>query len=91
MRKILSAGLAAAALVGAAGAAVAQPVVVERYGHWEHGWGAPPPGPPARVVYWRQHHDRWYGHVHNCMARYHGYDARRDMYRVGHRWVVCRD
>jgi len=25
------------------------------------------------------------------MVRYHGYDARRDMYREGHRWVSCRD
>ena len=91
MKKLISAGLAAAALAGAAGSALAQPVVVERYGHWERTWGAEPPGPPARVVYWRHHRGEWYGHVHNCMVRYHGYDARRDMYMSGHRWVRCHD
>jgi hypothetical protein len=89
MKKLISAGLAAAALAAAAGAAGAQTVVVERYGHWERTWGDEPPPPPARVAYWR-HHDRdWYGHVHSCMVRYHGYDPRRDMYMQGHRWVPC--
>jgi hypothetical protein len=88
MKKLISAGLAAA---GAAGAACAQPVVVERYGHWERTWGDAPPPPPARVAYWRHHRADWYGHVHNCMVRYHGYDARRDMYMEGHRWARCRD
>ncbi|MDB5444693.1 MAG: hypothetical protein JWQ97_10 [Phenylobacterium sp.] len=91
MKKLVSAGLAAALLVGAAGAAVAQPVVVERYGHWDRAWGAPPPGPPGRVAYWRHHRTNWYGHVHNCMGRYHGYDPRRDMYMQGHRWMRCTD
>ena len=40
MRKILFAGLAAATLIGAAGASTAQTVVVQRYGHWDNGWGA---------------------------------------------------
>jgi opacity protein-like surface antigen len=71
MRKLLFAALAAATLAGAAGAASAQPVVVERYR-------------------WRGHEHEWYGHVHTCMV-HPGYDARRDMWRDGHRWVSCVD
>lgn len=49
MRKLLFATLAAAALMGAAaGSATAQPVVVERYGHWDPAWGAAPPPPMHR-------------------------------------------
>jgi hypothetical protein len=89
MRRLITVGLAAASLVGAASAASAQTVVVERYGHWEPAWGSMPP-PPPRVAYWR-HRDRdWYGHVRMCSDRHHGYNPHRDMYRVGHRWVRCR-
>ena len=91
MRKLLFAGLAAATLIGAAGASAAQPVVVERYGHWDRGWGDPPPPPMHSWHRWRGHEARWYGHVHNCMVRYSTYDARRDMYRHGRRWVRCVD
>jgi hypothetical protein len=95
MRKLLTAGLALAAGVGASSitfeAANAQPVVVERYGHWDDTWGRAPPPPLRRWHNWRGHETNWYGHVHNCMVRYHGYDARRDMYREGRRWVACRD
>ena len=91
MRKLLFAGLAAATLIGSAGASIAQPVVVERYGHWDNAWGAPPPPPMHSWRHWRGHEDRWYGHVHNCMVRYHGYDPHRDMYREGRRWVRCID
>jgi hypothetical protein len=97
MRKILFAGLAAAALMG--GAAVsstagAQPTVVveERYGRWDPAWGVTPPPPLPAWSYWRGEHEReWYGHVHNCMVRYQRYDPARDMYYEGHRWVSCRD
>lgn len=91
MRKLLFAGLAAAMLLGGAGASSAQTVVVERYGHWDPEWGAVPPAPMHRWHRWRGHEHEWYGHVHDCMVRYHGYDARRDMYREGRRWVLCRD
>ena len=94
MRKLMFAGLAAATLMGAAGAASvssAQPVVVERYGHWDNTWGHAPPPPLHKWHRWRGHEADWYGHVHNCMVRYHGYDARRDMYREGRRWVACTD
>jgi opacity protein-like surface antigen len=87
MRKLITAGLAAAMLAGVAGAAAAQPVVVERYGHWDQTWGAPPP-PPMR--HWRGHRTEWYGHVHGCQTRYTTYDPHRDMYRVHNRWVACR-
>jgi hypothetical protein len=94
MRKLILAGLAAAAMCAGAGAANAQTVVVqERWGHWDPTWGRDP-GPPPHAMWrhWRGHEDRWYGHVHTCMVRYHShYDYRRDMYRVGHRWVRCRD
>jgi hypothetical protein len=88
MRRVILAGLAAASLVGAAGAAVAQP---ERWGHWEPAWG-PDPGPPPRALarHWRHRENLWYAHVHRCMVREH-YDVRRDSYRVGRRWVSCRD
>jgi hypothetical protein len=89
MRKLLFAGLAAAALLGAAGTGSAQ--VVERYGHWDPTWGATPPAPMHKWHRWRGHEGDWYGHVHNCMTRYHGYDAHRDMYREGRRWVACTD
>jgi len=89
MKKLISAALAAATLA-AAGGAGAQTVVVERYGHWDPTWGAMPPAPHARMAYWRHHRADWYGHVHNCMVRYQRYDARRDMYYEGHRWVACR-
>jgi hypothetical protein len=91
MRKLIVAGLAAASLMGGAGSALGQPVVVERWGHWDPTWGADP-GPPPRAIarHWRNHEGRWYQHVHSCMVREH-YDPRRDAYRVGHRWVVCRD
>lgn len=95
MRKLLFAGLAAATLVTGATVtttATAQTVVVERYGHWDPAWGASPPPPMHRWHNWRGDRERmWYGHVHNCMVRYHGYDARRDMYREGRRWVRCSD
>jgi hypothetical protein len=90
MRKLLFAGLAAATLLGAASAGSAQ-VVVERYGHWDSAWGAAPPAPMHKWARWRGHEADWNGHVHSCMTRYHGYDARRDMYREGHRWVACAD
>ncbi|HEX4708859.1 hypothetical protein [Phenylobacterium sp.] len=91
MRKLMFAGLVAATLVGAAGASSAQPVVVERYGRWEPAWGAAPPPPLHSWRHWRGHEGDWYGHVHNCMVRYHGYDPHRDMYREGRRWVMCHD
>ena len=86
MRRVILAGLALASLVGA-GSAVAQ----ERWGHWDPTWG-PDPGPPPGAVahHWRHRENQWYAHVHQCMGRSH-YDAHRDMYRVGHRWVSCRD
>jgi hypothetical protein len=90
MRKLMIAGLAVATLLGAASTSSAQ-VVVERYGHWDQGWGVAPPPPHHAWRRWRGHEGAWYGHVHNCMVRYHGYDARRDMYREGHRWVACVD
>jgi hypothetical protein len=90
MRKLMIGGLAAATLLGAASTSSAQ-VVVERYGHWEPAWGSAPPPPHHGWRRWRHHEANWYGHVHNCMVRYHGYDARRDMYREGHRWVACVD
>ena len=90
MRKLMIAGLAVATLIGAASTSSAQ-VVVERYGHWDQGWGVAPPPPHHAWRRWRGHEDNWYGHVHNCMTRYHGYDARRDMYREGRRWVACVD
>jgi hypothetical protein len=91
MRKLILAGLTAALLAGASGAAaIAQPV--ERWGHWDPAWGAAPP-PPSRALMrrWRGRETGWYDHVHGCMARYHAYDPRRDMYREGRRWVACRD
>jgi hypothetical protein len=91
MRKLIFAGLAAATLMGAAGVSSAQPVVVERYGHWDPTWGVAPPAPMHSWRRWRGHENGWYSHVHNCMVRYHGYDARRDMYREGRRWVACAD
>lgn len=96
MRKLLFAGLAAAALAGGvavSSTAGAQTVVVEeRYGHWDPAWGVVPPPPLPAWAYWRgEHEHEWYGHVHNCMVRYKGYDPRRDMYYEGHRWVSCRD
>jgi hypothetical protein len=88
MRRLILAGLALASLAGAAGTAAAQP---ERWGHWDPAWGADPGPPPGAVArHWRHRETRWYGHVHNCMARQH-YDPRRDMYQVGHRWVACHD
>ena len=88
MRKLITAALAGAALIGAAGAAAAQ----ERYGHWDPAWGDQPPPPPARVARWRHHqHDaEWYQHVHNCMA-HERYDARRDRYFEHRHWVACHD
>lgn len=91
MRKLLMAGVAAALLAGSAGAAGAQTVVVERWGHWEPAWGAQPPPPPRRVGYWRHHERDWYGHVRHCSVTYHRYDPRRDMYYEGRRWIPCRD
>ncbi len=95
MRNLLTAGLAAASLITGAtaftGVAGAQTVVVERYGHWDPTWGAAPPPPMRRWRHWRGHEANWYNHVHGCMVRYHGYDARRDMYREGRRWTMCRD
>jgi hypothetical protein len=91
MRKLIIAGLAAVALTGAAGAASGQPVVVERYGHWDSGWGAAPPPPRAAWHQWRGHEGNWYGHVHSCAVKYRNYDPHRDMYRAGKRWVACRD
>ncbi|HEY2752420.1 hypothetical protein [Phenylobacterium sp.] len=91
MRNLIFAGLAAAALLSAAGASSAQPVVVERYGHWDPAWGVVPPAPSHHWRHWREHEGAWYGHVHSCMTRYHGYDAHRDMYLEGHRWVACVD
>ena len=90
MRKLIIAGLAAASVIGGAGAALGQPVVVERWGHWDPAWGADP-GPPPHAMWRRWHHreNAWYGHVHNCMVRYQRYDWRRDMYYEGHRWVRC--
>ena len=93
MRKLILAGLAATAMCAGVGAASAQTVVVqERWGHWDPTWGHEP-GPPPHAMWrhWRGHEANSYGHVHNCMVRYHTYDAHRDMYRVGHRWVACRD
>jgi len=86
MRKLLFATLAAATLLG--GAATAQPV--ERWGHWDPTWGVAPPPPHAGWRRWHGHEAEWYGHVHTCMGR-PGYDARRDMWRDGHRWVACAD
>jgi hypothetical protein len=98
MRNLMFAGLAIATLAGSGAAAVAtvaaaQPVVVEeRYGHWDPAWGVAPPAPSHRWHNWRgEHEHEWYAHVHNCMVRYHGYDAHRDMYYEGHHWVSCRD
>jgi hypothetical protein len=90
MRKLMIAGLAVASLLGAASASSAQ-VVVERYGHWDNTWGHAPPAPMHKWHRWRGHEAEWNGHVHNCMVKYHGYDARRDMYREGRRWVACTD
>lgn len=90
MRKLLFAGLAAATLLGAAGTGSAQ-VVAERYGHWDPEWGAAPPAPKHKWHRWQGHEADWYGHVHNCMVRYHNYDPHRDMYREGRRWVACAD
>lgn len=90
MRKLLSATLAAALLAGAAGAAAAQTVVVEhRYGTWDPAWGAVPPAPPGTVIYWRNHPDEWYEHVHQCRVRFKDYDPQRDMYMEGTKWVAC--
>jgi hypothetical protein len=92
MRKIMFAGLAVAALLGASGAASARQVVVEeRYGHWDPAWGVAPPAPHHSWHRWHGRESAWYGHVHNCLVRYHTYDAHRDMYREGHRWVACND
>jgi hypothetical protein len=98
MKKLILASLALATLAAGgaasvAGSATAQPVVVEeRYGHWDPAWGVTPPPPVRRWRHWRGEHEReWYGHVHNCMVRFNTYDARRDMYLEGHRWVACRD
>ncbi|WP_293900298.1 hypothetical protein [Phenylobacterium sp.] len=80
-------------LAGAAGAATAQTVVVqERWGHWDPTWGREPGPPQHRYMrHWRGHENNYYGHVHNCMVKYHGYNPRRDMYREHRRWVPCRD
>jgi hypothetical protein len=96
MRKLLFAGLAAAALAGGvavSSTAGAQSVVVEeRYGHWDPAWGVVPPPPAHRWHHWRGEREReWYTHVHTCMTRYQGYDPHRDMYREHHRWVACHD
>jgi len=97
MRKLFFAGLAAATAVTGAAASFAtvaqaqQVVVEERYGHWDPAWGVAPPPPMHRWHRWHRHEGEWYGHVHNCMVRYGHYDARRDMYMEGHRWVACRD
>jgi hypothetical protein len=93
MRKFMIAGLAAAALASGVGTAVAQPVDPGRYGQWDDNWGAQPPPPPAKMRYWRDHEreQNWYNHVHSCTTRFHNYDARRDKYREGRRWIVCRD
>ena len=92
MRKLITAAILAASLAGVAGAASAQGVVVvERYGHWDPAWGSAPPAPHAGWRRWRGHETGWYNHVHSCSVRYRFYDARRDMYRTGHRWVACRD
>jgi hypothetical protein len=90
MRKILFAGLAAVTLLGAATTSSAQ-VVVERYGHWDSAWGHAPPPPMHKWHRWRGHEADWNGHVHSCMVKFHTYDARRDMYREGRRWVACPD
>ena len=91
MRKLLITALAAATLAGAAGAADAQTVVVERYGPWDSGWGPPPPPPRASWRHWRGHERNWHSHVHQCMIRFKTYDPYRDMYRIHKRWVACRD
>jgi hypothetical protein len=99
MRNLMFAGLAIAALAGSgatavATAAAAQPTIVvqERYGHWDPAWGVVPPAPSHRWRHWRGEREHaWYGHVHNCVVRYHTYDARRDMYLEGRRWVSCHD
>ena len=93
MRKLMIASLAAALCGGAALQGAAQTVAVqERWGHWDPVWGHDP-GPPPRAMlrHWHGRENAWYGHVHNCMVRYKGYDSHRDMYRVGHRWMACRD
>jgi len=91
MRKLILAGLAAASLMGGAGAAAGQTVVVERWGHWDPTWGADP-GPPPRAAWrhWRHRENRWYQHVHSCMV-HERYDPRRDRYWEHRRWVTCRD
>ena len=99
MRNLMFAGLAIATLAGSgatvvATAAAAQPTIVvqERYGHWDPAWGVVPPAPSHRWRHWRgEREHEWYGHVHNCVVRYHTYDARRDMYLEGRRWVSCHD
>jgi len=99
MRKLMFAGLAAAALAGGGASAVAtvataQPAVVveERYGHWDPTWGTVPPPPHHTWHHWRgERAHEWYGHVHNCMVKYNTYDASRDMYLVHKRWVSCHD
>jgi hypothetical protein len=91
MRKLILAGLAAASLVGAAGAAAAQTVVVERYGHWDPAWGAEPGPPPhAMARHWRHREHMWYEHVHRCMAR-ERYDWHHDRYWDHGRWHACAD
>jgi hypothetical protein len=90
VRKLMIAGLAVATLIGAAGASSAQVVVIERYGHWDNTWGAAPPPPMHKWQRWQGHEAEWNGHVHNCMF-HKRYDARRDMYRYGCRWVACVD
>jgi hypothetical protein len=91
MRKLIIAGLAAASLIGGAGAAVGQPVVVERWGHWDPTWGAEP-GPPPRALarHWRHRENHWYEHVHTCMNR-ERYDWHRDRYWDNGHWSACND
>jgi len=91
MRKLIIAGLAAASLVGSASAALGQPVVVERYGHWDPAWGAEP-GPPPRAMarHWRHREHMWYEHVHRCMT-HERYDWHRDRYWDRGHWRSCAD
>ncbi len=89
MRKLMLAGFTAA-LLSAASYSSAQ-VPAERYGHWDPSWGDAPPAPQHQWRRWQGHEGEWSSHVHNCMVRFPTYDAHRDMYRKGRRWIACVD
>ena len=92
MRKLLFAGLAAATLLGAAGASSAQTVVVERYGHWDPAWGAVPPAPLHRWHHWREHEGD--SGTATCTTAWSAFTATIRAATPTSRaagWVPCRD